>query len=87
MTKDIDMSHFYRLHTHNNCGPEDMLILRSPYRQKQDGLGFGKFNLESSKTPIFLEPSWPHCKMYKGPLMQGRRTRTLLTALDMAIDS
>jgi hypothetical protein len=71
MTKDIDMSHFYRLHTHNNCSPEDMLILRSPYRQKQDGLGFGKFNLESSKNPILLEPSWPHCKMYKGPLMDA----------------
>lgn len=63
------MSHFYRLHTHNNCGPEDMLILRSPYRHKQDGLGFAKFNLETEKNPIVLDPPWPHCKMYKGPLM------------------
>jgi hypothetical protein len=71
MTKDIDMSHFYRLHTHNNCGPEDMLILRSPYRQKQDGLGFAKFNLETEKNPVALDPPWPHCKMYKGPLMDA----------------
>lgn len=63
------MSHFYRLHTHNNCGPKDMLILRSPYRHKQDGLGFAKFNLETEKNPIVLDPPWPHCKMYKGPLM------------------
>ncbi len=65
------MSHFYRLHTHNNCGPEDMLILRSPYRQKQDGLGFAKFNLETEKNPVALDPPWPHCKMYKGPLMDA----------------
>jgi hypothetical protein len=65
------MSHFYRLHTHNNCDPKDMLILRIPYRQKQDGLGLGKFNLETDKNPIALEPTWPHCKMYKAPMMDA----------------
>lgn len=67
------MDHFYRLQTYNQCGPNDILILRSQDRHENDGWSFGlaDFRLGTVKNEIPLDPPWPHCKMYRGPLMDA----------------
>jgi hypothetical protein len=61
------MSHFYRLYTVNNTSQHAKLGWQD--YQRASGIEGTNYEFEKGFEEIPLDPPWPHCKMYRAPLI------------------